>query len=53
MKDLIQKLICDSQSRLGKLDAAEIKKHPFFYGVNWAQLRSQKAPFIPTVLALF
>ena len=34
VKDLIQKLICDSKFRLGKNGVQEIKDHPFFKGVN-------------------
>jgi len=41
--------------RLGYNGAEEIKKHPFFRGVNWKSIRKSKAPFIPdvTFLSLF
>lgn len=47
--DILKKLICESSNRLGKNGAAEIKKHPFFNGVDWATLREQQAPYTPQV----
>ena len=46
-KDLIFKMINDSNDRLGKNGADEIKKHPFFKDVDWDNIRNTKAPFIP------
>ena len=46
-QDLIRKLINNSNERLGKRGAAEIKAHPFFKGFNWENIRNTKAPFIP------
>ena len=46
-KDLILKLITKSDDRLGKRGSNEIKKHPFFKGVNWNKIREMKPPFIP------
>jgi len=43
-KDLITKLICDSSNRLSYED---IKSHSFFKGLDWANIRSTKAPIIP------
>lgn len=37
--DLMRKLICDRQHRLG---FPEIMAHPFFKGINWSTLREQK-----------
>ena len=48
-KDLLEKLLTDRESRLGKNGAEEIKKHKFFKGVNWKKLRNMKPPFIPTL----
>jgi len=46
--DLINKLLTlDPENRLGANDAMEIKKHPFFNGIDWKNLRTQKAPIIP------
>lgn len=47
-KDLICRLICDPPHRLGNnrgLD--EFKEHPFFRGIDWQNLHSTPAPFIP------
>ena len=48
-KDLILKLITDSNFRLGKNGSEEIKKHPFFKGVNWKKIKDMKPPFIPNL----
>jgi len=45
--NLIKQLICDTDHRLGKHGAYEIKQHPFFEGINWKTIRSSIAPFIP------
>ena len=38
-KDLIRKLLCDKESRLGRRGSHEIKGHPFFSGINWTSVR--------------
>ncbi|KAK5164832.1 Serine/threonine-protein kinase [Saxophila tyrrhenica] len=44
----IRSLICDSTNRLGRVNgAADIKRHPFFNGVQWDGLRKIRAPFEP------
>jgi serine/threonine kinase 38 len=43
---LIRALLCDPEQRLAY---PAIIAHPFFDGVEWSTLRSQKAPFKPTV----
>eukprot|EP00826_Nyctotherus_ovalis_P017179 TRINITY_DN15038_c0_g1_i4.p2 TRINITY_DN15038_c0_g1~~TRINITY_DN15038_c0_g1_i4.p2 ORF type:complete len:137 (+),score=17.94 TRINITY_DN15038_c0_g1_i4:1228-1638(+) len=45
--DLIKRLICDSEHRLGNNGAKEIKAHPFFKNVDWEALRIRIPPFIP------
>lgn len=41
-------LITDHNQRLGTIGgASEIKKHPFFRGVDWGSLRRIRAPFEP------
>lgn len=45
-EDLIRKLICDSQHRLG---FEQIRAHPFFRGMDWDNVRSVAAP-IPVIL---
>lgn len=47
-KDLICRLICDAPYRLGtKRGIDEFKEHPFFHGIDWDNLATAKAPFIP------
>lgn len=48
-QDLItQLLIKDPAKRLGtKAGAEDIKKHPWFEGINWALLRHQIPPYVP------
>jgi len=49
--DLIKRLICDSDRRLGSKGAQDIKSHPFFEGHPWSSIRSTTAPFIPEVIS--
>jgi len=48
-QDFIEKLICDKEERLGNgpLDAAELKKHPWFEDIDWNTLQKTPAPFLP------
>jgi len=46
-KDLITKLICDREVRLGKNGAKEIKEHKFFEGVDFENIYKMKPPFMP------
>ncbi|XP_003489761.1 serine/threonine-protein kinase Genghis Khan isoform X1 [Bombus vosnesenskii] len=48
-KDLMRKLICSSEFRLGQNGIDDFKKHPWFEGVNWETLRDSTAPYIPEV----
>ncbi|CAH8363298.1 unnamed protein product [Eruca vesicaria subsp. sativa] len=50
-KDLIRRLVMkDPESRLGSVKgAAEIKRHPFFEGLNWALIRCAIPPELPDV----
>ncbi|XP_054790628.1 uncharacterized protein LOC129296054 isoform X2 [Prosopis cineraria] len=48
-KDLICKLLCNVNHRLGSNGADEIKDHPFFKGVEWDKLYQMEAAFIPEV----
>lgn len=40
-------LVCNTESRLGRSGAHEIKQHPFFAGVDFDNLRRFRAPFEP------
>uniref|UniRef100_A0A1D1XKI4 non-specific serine/threonine protein kinase n=2 Tax=Anthurium amnicola TaxID=1678845 RepID=A0A1D1XKI4_9ARAE len=47
-KDLIDRLLIqDPDQRLGANGASEVKAHPFFKKVDWDNLASQKAAFVP------
>jgi len=48
-KDLIQKLLCDADNRLGSGGAPEVKEHPFFRGINWTRISHQRPPYNPRV----
>ncbi|XP_020204788.1 serine/threonine-protein kinase tricorner [Cajanus cajan] len=48
-KDLISKLLCNVNQRLGSNGANEIKAHPFFDGVEWDKLYQMEAAFLPEV----
>lgn len=48
-KDLISKLLCNVERRLGTKGAYEIKAHPWFAGIEWDKLYQMKAAFIPEV----
>ncbi|KAJ1536608.1 Serine/threonine-protein kinase, partial [Nowakowskiella sp. JEL0078] len=43
-EDLMKGLLCDASERL---DINGIKKHPFFRGIDWVNLRKIRAPFVP------
>ncbi|CAI5738212.1 unnamed protein product [Peronospora destructor] len=45
--DFVRRLICNAENRLGTGSVEEIKRHPWFNGVNWATLRSIQAPYVP------
>ncbi|CAL9175357.1 unnamed protein product [Musa hybrid cultivar] len=48
-KDLISKLLCNVEQRLGTKGADEIKAHPWFNGIEWDNLYRMEAAFIPEV----
>ncbi|KAJ7521380.1 hypothetical protein O6H91_19G051300 [Diphasiastrum complanatum] len=49
-KDLICKLLCDVDHRLGSRGAEDIKSHPWFKGVVWNMLYKMDAAFKPEVI---
>jgi len=50
-KNLINRLICSPNERLGVNGISEIKAHPFFYGINWKSRNSNKAAWVPELIS--
>lgn len=50
--DLIRKLVTDAGNRLGTHGAEEIKRHQFFAGVDWENIRKSTAPWVPQLNGL-
>ncbi|XP_055343191.1 serine/threonine-protein kinase MRCK alpha-like [Paramacrobiotus metropolitanus] len=48
-KDLMKRLICNAEHRLGKNGLQDFCDHPFFKGIEWKTLRESTPPFIPEV----
>lgn len=48
-KDLITKLLCNVEKRLGTRGAHEIKAHAWFKDINWDRLYMKEAAFKPEV----
>lgn len=48
-RNLMDRLLCDVDDRLGSNGVQELKNHPFFNGIDWDNLYSTQAPHQPTV----
>ena len=46
-RDLMHHLICDAPSRYASVE--EVMAHPWFNGVDWDNIRSSRAPVIPSL----
>lgn len=51
-RDLMDRLMTDSEHRLGRGGAIEIMQHPFFTGIDWDHIRETAAPFIPNLKSI-
>jgi serine/threonine kinase 38 len=49
--DILKRLMCDADHRLGLNGVDEIKAHPFFEGLDWKNLRNAKSPFSPDLVS--
>merc|ERR1719319_834179 len=48
-KDLMKRLICSADVRLGQNGILDFKSHPYFNGINWDKVTDVVAPYIPEV----
>ncbi|XP_049723096.1 serine/threonine-protein kinase LATS2 [Elephas maximus indicus] len=49
-RDLITRLCCAADSRLGRAGADELKAHPFFSAIDFSSdIRKQPAPYVPKI----
>lgn len=46
------RLICSPEMRLGRHSVHEIMGHPFFNGVDWANIRRMDSPFVPVLTSI-
>ncbi|KAF9897331.1 Serine/threonine-protein kinase, partial [Lobosporangium transversale] len=51
-EDLIRRLICSPEMRLGRHSVHEIMSHPFFHGVDWVNIRRMESPFVPVLTSI-
>merc|ERR1739838_622980 len=48
-KDLMKRLICSAEVRMGQNGILDFKNHPYFSGVDWENITQSTAPYIPEV----
>ena len=50
--DILKELITDVNKRLGYKGADEIKRHPFFKGIDWENIKeTMTPPFVPELIS--
>ncbi|XP_070140917.1 serine/threonine-protein kinase Genghis Khan isoform X1 [Drosophila kikkawai] len=48
-QDLLSKLICIPENRLGQNGIQDFMDHPWFVGIDWKNIRLGPAPYVPEV----
>ncbi|XP_016929059.3 serine/threonine-protein kinase Genghis Khan [Drosophila suzukii] len=48
-QDLLCKLICIPENRLGQKGIQDFMDHPWFVGIDWKNIRQGPAPYVPEV----
>ena len=48
-QDLMKRLICSAEIRMGQNGILDFQNHPFFTGVDWDNITQSTAPYIPEV----
>jgi hypothetical protein len=46
---IYHRLLCDAPNRI---KSPEIRSHPFFRGIDWENIRKQRAPFVPQLTSI-
>lgn len=45
--DVMRGLLCEPEDRICQEGIVDLKKHPFFHGIDWENIRNTTAPYIP------